>query len=155
MRKILDYFEEILGVLSVAVMVTITFVNVITRYFLSFSLAFTEELALYLFVWATLLGTSLAFKHGTNMAVTLLFSRFKPKTRRALYVFSSVLSVAFFVTIGYWGTVEVIDEFQLNVMTEAMGLPVYLFTLSLPIVSASAVLRIFFRTADDLRTGNI
>ncbi len=154
MQKILDNFEEFLGAVFLAMMVTISFVNVLTRYFFRFSMAFTEELTLYMFVWATMLGVSIAFKHGGNMVVTLIYDRFPKPVRRILYVFSMLLCVVFFLALMYWGMVEVRDEMQMGVITEAMGLPVFYFTISMPVLSVVTIGRILVRLKTDLTSGN-
>ena len=154
MKKILDNLEEILGAFFLALMVSISFFNVITRYFFHFSMAFTEELTLYMFVWATMLGVSLAFKHGANMDVSLLYDRFPKAVRKYLYIFLMLMSIIFFLTLMYWGYVEVCDEMQMGVITEAMGLPVCYFTVSMPILSVLTVVRISVRLVSVLRNGN-
>ncbi len=154
MGKLMNNIEELLAALFLAVMASISFINVLTRYFLRFSLAFTEELTLYMFVWATMLGVSLAFKRGGNMVVTLLYDRFSKPVRRVLYIFSMVLCVAFFLCLMYWGYVEVVDEMQMGVTTEAMRLPVYFFTASMPVLSVLTIWRIVSRLVTDLRSGN-
>ena len=53
-------FEDILGSIMLAVMVTITFLNVIVRYCTNFSFAWTEEITINFFVWVVLLGTARA-----------------------------------------------------------------------------------------------
>ena len=58
--------EETVGALGLAVMVTIAFINVLTRYVFKYSVAFTEELTLYIFVWITLMGTAIAFREGSS-----------------------------------------------------------------------------------------
>ena len=47
-------FEDILGSIMLAVMVTITFLNVIVRYCTNFSFAWTEEITINFFVWVVL-----------------------------------------------------------------------------------------------------
>ena len=64
MSRITDRLEEGACVLVFGVMTTVAFVNVITRYVVRYSLAFTEELVVSLFVWLTLLGTAVAFREG-------------------------------------------------------------------------------------------
>ena len=55
MLRFLDTrFEELLGSLLLAVMVSIAFINVIVRYCTSFSFAWTEELTVNFFVWVVL-----------------------------------------------------------------------------------------------------
>ena len=65
-------FEDILGSIMLAVMVTITFLNVIVRYCTNFSFAWTEEITINFFVWVVLLGTARAFREGSNLCMNLL-----------------------------------------------------------------------------------
>jgi TRAP-type C4-dicarboxylate transport system permease small subunit len=156
LKKLLLYlyhFEEILGAVFLAVMVTISFVNVITRYVLKFSMAFTEELTLYLFVWITLLGVSLAFRESSNMAVSVLYNRFGKGARRFLYLFAALCSIAFFALFTYFGVLEVSEEVSMSVMTEALEIPVWLFTVSMPLAGMFTLFRIVLRARDDFHAG--
>jgi TRAP-type C4-dicarboxylate transport system permease small subunit len=150
--KFLDRIEEIIGGVSLGVMVTIAFVNVLTRYLFKYSMAFTEELTLYLFVWATLMGASIAFREGSNIAVSFLYDRFGLKGRRMLDVLSAVLSVVFFTTLAYYGVIEVMDEIAMGAMTEAIELPMWWFTIAMPICSLLIILRVLARLRIAFRT---
>ena len=154
MKFFLNRFEEIIGVACLAIMTTIAFVNVLTRYFFKYSMAFTEEITLYLFVWAVMMGTSIAFREGSNMAVTLFYERFRKGNRKLLMLFSSLLSMAFFIVLTYFGILEVMDEISMNAMTEAIEMPVWWFTSAMPIASVMILFRVVLRTRDDLRTQN-
>jgi TRAP-type C4-dicarboxylate transport system permease small subunit len=154
LKRIILNFEEVLGVVFLAIMVTIAFLNVLTRYVLKFSMAFTEELTLYLFVWITLLGVSLAFREGTNMAVSALYNCFGKSVRKALYLFAAACTVVFFALFTYFGVLEVVDEIQMSVMTEAMELPVWLFTVSMPAAGLFTIARVIFKTRSDLKSEN-
>lgn len=150
-RFTLYRFEEVLGALLLGVMVTISFLNVITRYVLKYSMAFTEELTLYLFVWVTLLGISLAFADGANVAVSILYNRFGKRARRILGIFAAACSVLFFAAFAYLGILEVMDEMSMRAMTEAMELPVWWFTASMPVAGVLIIFRVISRARDDLR----
>ena len=154
MKFFLNRFEEIIGVACLGIMVTVAFVNVLTRYFFKYSMAFTEEITLYLFVWAVMMGTSIAFREGSNMAVTLFYERFRKGNRKLLMLFSSLLSMAFFIVLTYFGILEVMDEIAMNAMTEAIEMPMWWFTSAMPIASVLIMFRIVLRTRDDLRTQN-
>ena len=154
MKFFLNRFEEIIGVVYLGIMVTVAFVNVLTRYFFKYSMAFTEEITLYLFVWAVMMGTSIAFREGSNMAVTLFYERFRKGNRKLLMLFSSLLSMAFFIVLTYFGVLEVMDEISMNAMTEAIEMPMWWFTSAMPIASVLIMFRIVLRTRDDLRTQN-
>lgn len=154
LKWIWNNLEEAGAACLLAIMATIAFVNVITRYVVSFSMAFTEELTVYLFVWATLLGTALAFKNGSNMVVTVLYNRFPKGGRRILYIMSSVFAFSFFALLGYYGYLQVRDEYTLQVHTESMHMPLWYFSASLPVGAAIIMLRILCKTRADLRSGN-
>lgn len=154
LKRLISNFEETLGAFLLAIMVTISFINVLTRYFFKYSMAFTEELTVYLFVWVILLGTSMAFREGTHMAVTLFYSKFNKKIRKGLFILGYILSAIFFLALFYYGTIEVIEEFQMNAKTEAIELPVWLFTGAMPVVSICILIRIFFRLKNDLSAAN-
>ena len=154
LKNFLRHFEEITGAVLLAVMVTIAFLNVVTRYFFQYSMAFTEELTVYLFIWVILLGTSMAFREGSHMAVTALYSKFNKKIRKPLFLLGYVLSIIFFCALFYFGSMEVWEEFEMNARTEAIDLPIYIFTGAMPVVSIFILIRIFFRLKEDLRNEN-
>lgn len=147
-------FEEVLGAIFLTIMLTIAFLNVITRYIFKYSMAFTEELTLYLFVWITLLGTSLAFKDGTNVSLTIFYNKFNKKLRKYLYLIATLCTIIFFTGLAYWGTIEVTEEIGMNVLTEAIEIPVWLFTISMPIVAIFTILRTLIKTYRDICDGN-
>jgi TRAP-type C4-dicarboxylate transport system permease small subunit len=148
------HIEEVFCAVFLGIMVIIAFLNVVTRYVFKYSMAFTEELTLYLFVWITLLGVALAFKEGTNVSVSVLYNRFGKKVRKALYLLAVVCSLAFFAAFTYFGCLEVSDEISMNVTTEAMEFPVWIFTVSMPLAGVLTIIRIIGRTIDDMRSGN-
>jgi len=76
-----DRLEEGACVLVFVVMTVVAFVNVITRYVVQYSLAFTEEIVVSLFVWLTLLGSAIAFREGSHLAFTYLVDRAPPALR--------------------------------------------------------------------------
>ena len=104
-------FEDILGSIMLAVMVTITFLNVIVRYCTNFSFAWTEEITINFFVWVVLLGTARAFREGSNLCMNLLYDACPRTTRLFLYIVCVILCVLFFSALCWTGTLEVFDGF--------------------------------------------
>ncbi|GHV33469.1 C4-dicarboxylate ABC transporter permease [Synergistales bacterium] len=154
LKKLWNNLEEYIGIVLLVVIIGIAFANVVTRYVARYSIAFTEELALYLFVWLTMLGASRAFREGTNMSVTLLYKKFPGGGRKVLYFLSVLFSVFCFASLVYWGTLQVYEEISLNTITESMALPAWIFTVSIPLVSALTIVRIFQRARSDMRSLN-
>jgi len=149
--KFFDHFEEILGSILVAVMVTISFVNVITRYFIRMSLSWSEEITVNLFVWVVMLGTAIAFKKGSHLGMEFIYERFPDRIKKVLFLLSAILSIAFFVVLGWLGAIEVKDEIDLCVITESLAIPVWYYTIAIPVFSVLVIFRILQNVVTSLR----
>lgn len=147
-------FEELLGSVLLAVMVTIAFVNVIVRYWTSFSFAWTEELTINFFVWVVLLGTARSFRDGGHLGMTLLYESFPRPARMICYWIGIVICVAFFGALCWTGILEVIDEYELEAISESLGIPVWWYTIATPAFSLLVIVRMLQRSVSDLSTGN-
>ena len=155
MWRFLDMrFEELLGSVLLAVMVTIAFVNVIVRYWTSFSFAWTEELTINFFVWVVLLGTARSFRDGGHLGMTLLYESLPRPARMVCYWIGIVTCVAFFGALCWTGILEVIDEYELEAISESLGIPVWWYTIATPAFSLLVIVRMLQRSVADLSTGN-
>lgn len=140
-RKLWSNLEEIISSIMIAIMVTVAFVNVITRYFIKMSLAWTEELEVNLFVWMVLLGVAIAFKKGGHLGMSFIYEKFPPRYRKGFFLMSVLLGVIFFGTLAYLGYLEVRDEIALGVTTESLGIPVCIYTIATPVLSLLVIVR--------------
>ena len=147
-------FEELLGSFLLAVMACIAFINIIIRYCTNLSFSASEELTVTFFVWIVLLGTSIAFRESSNFTMNLLYSITHGWLRKTLYFFGVICSLAFFVMLVYLGAIEVIDEIELNVSSESLDIPVWLYTIATPLFSALIIVRILQRTVEDIQKQN-
>lgn len=147
-------FEELLGALLLAVMACISFINVIVRYCTNFSFSSSEELTVNFFVWLVLLGTSRAFREGDNFSMNLLYDAMPRPVRKFLYVFSIVCCIVFFAALCWQGSIEVMDEIELSVVSESLAIPVWLYTIATPLFSVLIIVRILQKVREDFRTRN-
>ena len=109
----LQPLELILCSLLVSIVI-ITFVQVLFRYVFQFSLAWTEELARYIFLWLAALSIAYAFKTKSHFALTFLVDRVQKKYRNVIYKTVNVLMLLFlsiFVWKSFEYTLSVIDQF--------------------------------------------
>ena len=88
------------------------------------------------------------------MAGTLFYSKMNKKIRKPVFLLGYMLSAIFFCALLYFGCLEVLEEIEMNARTEAIDLPVYIFTGAMPVASLFILGRIFFRVRDDLRNDN-
>ncbi|SBV99165.1 putative C4-dicarboxylate transport system permease small protein [uncultured delta proteobacterium] len=154
LKKLFNHFEEALGAVVMGVMVTLTFVNVVTRYVIVYPLAFTEEITISMFVWVTLLGVSIAFRSNAHLAVTFFYDLGSLRLRKIFYFVSTAMSIIFFALLTWLGTTQVLDEMALGVTTDSLAIPAWIYSAGIPVFSILVIIRIIQATAATVREGN-
>ncbi len=124
-----------MGAVLLLFMTSLAFLNVLTRYFIKYSLAFTEELEVASMVWLTMLGTSAAFKRGSHLKFVFLESRAGPRVRFYLTLFSLTLGFVLFSVIAFLSYFHLRDLIELNITTEALDIPESVYVMAIPLGS--------------------
>ncbi|WP_198666171.1 TRAP transporter small permease [Tropicimonas sp. IMCC34043] len=127
-----------------ALIVSIT-LQVVTRVFFT-AFGWTEEVARFLLVWLTFLGSVYAWHEHRHIAVTVLVERLPDAARRAATIVALVLALAFLLSLAWVGYEYMsIQSFQ---KSAAMRLPMsYVYA----IIPVSALLMAWFCLSDLLR----
>jgi len=86
----------------VAIMTIIIILQVFMRYLLLYSLSWSEEVARYLMIWVSFLGSSLALKWGFHIGVEFVVTRIPEKVRVWVNLVAklAILFFLIFFTIG-------------------------------------------------------
>ena len=117
-------------------MALIAFVNILSRYFVNFSIGFTEEITINLFVWMTVVGTGIAFERGAQLGMVTFFNMFPLKMKKSLVVFSALLGAGLFVLVCWYMIQAIYDEITLFHATSAsLGIPVWIYYAGVPLLS--------------------
>ena len=127
-------------------MVTVAFVNVVSRFTFNFSIAYVEELTVNLFVWLVLFGGAIAFKKWNHLAVSIVVDNLPDKWRRAAELFGNIIIIFFFAMLLYYGYEQVQDELLMGIRTTSMGIPKWRYTLGIPLGSAIIIIRVLQRS---------
>lgn len=101
--RYIDKLEEILLVLMFIFMVLIIFVQVIMRYVFNNSLAWSEELGKFLFVWLSWVGISIGAKSGEHIKITLLIDKMPAPIAKAMNVLSELIVIGICAVTTYYG----------------------------------------------------
>ncbi|MDR2302399.1 MAG: TRAP transporter small permease [Deltaproteobacteria bacterium] len=133
--------EEILGAFFMAVITIVISVNVFSRYVINMSLGFTEELSVYLFLCCCMFGTCSACAHGAVLGMDALVKLFPPKVRLVFLWLSAVITVIVFSILGWQGIGIIISQYKWGNRTPMMEMPLWIFTLSVPIGSLLYIIR--------------
>lgn len=150
-RWITEHLEEMLGAFLLAAMACLAFANVVTRYLFQYPLAFTEELEVNALVWLTMFGTSAAFRRRHHLRMLFFQDKFPKKVQRYLNIGIAVLSVGLFVSLGYLGYLQMVDERFLEITSESLNLPQWMYTVCIPIGCTMVVCRIIQVTIQDIK----
>ena len=143
--------EEFLSAVALGVVALITFGNVLARYFTDISFAFTEEYSIWLMVIMTFLGASVAVVRNRHMRITFLADKLPPHWRRAVESFSMLAIAAMFLILTVYGGQAAWDDYDFEVTSPALGVPQWLYTVWLPLLSAVVLARAVGRLIRILR----
>ncbi|UZP65816.1 TRAP transporter small permease [Desulfovibrio mangrovi] len=108
MEKLLKSLNKVLfwiSVSSMAVMLVLIFMQVITRYIFNHTFEWSEELARFLFVWVVFLGSALIMGEGGHLAVQLLPRKFEgTAVGHVMNLFINACSYAFILLLLVQGS---------------------------------------------------
>jgi len=127
---------------TMALLCLITMANVVVRYFTNFSFAFTEEVSIGLMVVMTLAGAAHAFVDNKHIAITFFVDRIGRRGHHAARGLALVAALAMFGLLVALGTRMAWDDYRFEVTSPALGIPQWLYTVWLPMLSLLIVLRV-------------
>lgn len=138
-------FEERLAVACLALLVGITLLNVAARYFTDESIAWTEEISVFLMVVLTLAGASAVARRDGHIRIEfLLVRRDAARTpRRVLWhgaaLLCSLAGVALAVLFARW----VWDQYRYDETSMGLGVPLWWYGAAMPPLCLALAARAF------------
>lgn len=139
--RAIRFFEDWVVIASFMVIVIVTFVNVLSRYIFKASLAFSEEITINFLVVLTMMGAVVGIRLGAHLGFTYLVENAKGRVRRILLITGTVLIVVFLAVLLIWGGEMTIAQAIRGRATPSLGIPQWLFTLSIPLAGLLGILR--------------
>jgi TRAP-type C4-dicarboxylate transport system permease small subunit len=129
---------ELVLIILLGAMAVVIFLQVLFRYVLHLPLFWTEELARYCLVWASLLGAAVALKRGEHIAVTFFLDTFPKRAARALTIVAQV-SVLLILVVMVWGGIKLV------LVTSAQISPALRISMAVPYLAlpVGAVIMLF------------
>jgi len=113
-----------------AAMVLVAFVNILGRYVFHYSLSFTEEATVNMFVWMTVICSGIAFERGAHLGVTTFHRMFPRSMKRFVAFLTAFLSAALFFTVDVMLIKSAKLEWSLfHSKSPSLGVPVWIYYL--------------------------
>ena len=120
LKKIYDYFEEGMCAIMLSVMILCLTAQVVVRMTLGSSIAWTEELSRYTFLWTVYLGAALVAKKGAHVRVTAQFLKMNDQQLMFCRILADAIWVCSLLFIA-WNILPVIEEgFEFPEMSPTM-----------------------------------
>ena len=137
----LDDYLLIIGVIWMGIVLTL---QIVMRYAFNNPLAWSEEMARYVFVWICFLGVGYGIKNDLHIKMEIFFNFFPKIVQKVLSILTNIMMIVFLIIIIPPG----IDfSVQVNeVASSAMEIPMSWVYISVPIGLSVGVIRLVIDT---------
>jgi TRAP-type C4-dicarboxylate transport system permease small subunit len=138
-----------LAILAMALVVCLTFYQVVTRFVFGHPSAWSEVAARSAMIWMIFLGLAAAFRHGSMIAVDFLVDISPEAIRRVLFVIIAIASLVFLAILIWYGTAMTLRVRGQNLA--GMHTSIAWVYAAIPVGSALSVLGVISRLIEVLR----
>jgi C4-dicarboxylate transporter DctQ subunit len=138
------------------------FYGVIMRYVFHAAPYWTEEICIYMIIWAVFIAASTLAEERGHVAATLIVERFSMQVRRILAIFNGILTLGFCGIISWYGFLIVLQTYACGERSPtALRFPLWISYLSVAtgctLVSIRYLIRIYrllfqFQTSEILES---
>ncbi|MCG1012534.1 TRAP transporter small permease [Tepidanaerobacter sp. GT38] len=119
--------------IAMAVLIFVTFLGVIMRYFFNNPLVWTEEVQLWCFVWVVFLGGGATFRLGEHVSIDILVDSLPKALRKIIKVFEYVVVIAVLIYYTKYSTVLAQQMVRTERLTNILGIPYGLIYGAFPV----------------------
>ena len=121
-----------------AAMLVVVSAQVWYRFVLNNPLAWSEELARYLFVWVSFLGSAAGIRMNVHLGIDLIDKLLSPRGRKIMTIIVNLAIQIFLAVVIFWG-IKILKVVQFQ-KSASMGIPMTYPYLAVPVGSALMLL---------------
>ena len=129
----IEKLEEYLLAVLLAVMVSITFMQVIARYIFNYSFVWALEVTTVLFAWLIFIGMSYGVRVGSHIGVDALVKSLGPKAARIVGSIAALLCIVYAVIVTIGGYQYVKKMHEVGILMQDVPIEQWIPRLVLPI----------------------
>lgn len=146
-----NYFEECILVVLLLSMTVIMGVQVCTRYLFGNSLAWSEEITRYLFIWSGFISVSYCTKRCISIKIEQFISIFQKRGKAVIKLINHTIEIMFFVFLIPYAFLYLKSAIISGQTSPACGIPMY-YIQAAPLFSfILATIRIIQRWIEEFK----
>jgi len=119
--------------ISLSVLIVITFLGVIMRYFVNNPFVWQEEVQLWCFVWVVFFGGSVAFRSGSHVAIDIVVDLLPDSLKKVVDILVYFVVMVVLLYLSIHGSNLVIQLASTGRLTNILQVPYSIIYSSLPI----------------------
>jgi len=112
-------------------MIVVVLFGVVNRFLLKLPISWTEEVSRFLMIWICMLGSTIAVKEGTHVAVLYFISKFRNESRQKIALLNHLLIIAFLIIPSVYGIKLCIS--QAGQLSPALRISMFYPFISVPL----------------------
>jgi len=121
-----------IAVLCMVLILVLVVAQVVMRYVFNSPLTWSEELAVFVMIWLTFIGSLICMRDNEHIEVTILVDHMPRALQRIVMVFSRLASIFFLLVVVYYGFELVMENVGVTSVANqiSMGLVYTIIPLS-------------------------
>lgn len=153
-NKILENLEEYIAVISLLVTSLLVFMQVVLRYGFNSSLIWVEEAARYIIIWFIFIGSSIAVREKAHATVDAVVTFLPPLFKTIFSILANLAGIVFCIIVVWSGFEMVSGVIKYGNITPAMGIPMAIPYLAVPVGGCLMLIRFIQLLVKDFRSSN-
>jgi TRAP-type C4-dicarboxylate transport system permease small subunit len=131
--RVIAAVEEFIMATGVILMAVNTIANVISRFIFNHSIIFAEELNSVFILLVTFAGIGYAARHGRHIRMSAIYDHLADRQRKLMMILITAVTALCMLFLGWFSVEYIIDLQSKGRVMPALGVPVYLVYLWVPI----------------------
>jgi len=132
-ERAVSSFEEYGVIAALSAMTVLYSLSILSRYVIKISMPWTDELVMFLFIWATFLGASVGAKRGSHLGVSILQNSLPKKWQKVVAVVITLCCVFTCAVLAWQGMRMVHLQFRMGQRSSQLGVPIFWVGLAIPV----------------------
>jgi len=137
----LNMLAAVIAIMTFAVMSVLVCMQVISRYFFSYSFQWAEEMGRYLFIWSTMLASACATHAHLHIGVDILVNNLRGKAQLAVKLIAQIFLIIAVYILTVYGAEQTMDVISAGQTATSFPVSAGVLYLSIPV---SGVLMLYY-----------